>query len=271
MKRIITTLIFLLLINNNAFSWTQEEAREEIKNTQRTLIILDNNLDLRPYIPYDIYSDGLTELLNARTEFENENYSKALYLAVMSMIKLETVAILAEARSYRDKIIIIERDYYKKFGNKGGDKSVGEIKDLVAPQKSIEENKGFLGSIVDANLLKKGNSYRIILLDTKLFRKDKFILTEKGMESLKKIVAVLNADPGTSVKVAGHTSSKDYKEYSKYKAGVVSKFLNKNGIDPSRITTYGIGNSEVMDTPWGFRHLDSVEIIISIGKQAGNE
>jgi len=219
------------------FAFTEEEAREQIRKSQQLLIQIDNNLKLRPYIPYDIYSDALVELLDARKYFRDKNFVTAYYKASMARVKFETLPFLAEAREIRDRIVIMERDQYKK------------------QSKTVKKD-------VLLSFEKKGNNYRKVMLDRNLFRGGAYTITKVGKDDLNEVISVLKADSGISAVIAGHTSFRDTKGVSAYKAGIVSQYLQKNGIDPSRIKVYGVGNTEVMDTPWGYKKIDRIEIIL---------
>ena len=240
MKRSYLVFALLIIFVQPVFSWDEKEAKDVINHTQNILIQIDNNLELRPYIPYDIYGDALAELLQARSFYKDSNYIKSYYFAAMSSIKLETISLLAEAKKIREKIIIIERDYYKSHcGNK------------------------IYRALLNADMHKKGDSYRLIIPDKKIFQKGQSALSARGKEYLERIVEVLNNVTESTITIAGHTGQTDYKEYSRRKANSVEEYFVSRGIKKFRIKTYGLGNNEVIETPWGYRHLDCLELIIS--------
>lgn len=242
MKNKFILIIIIISCSLKAFAWDQPEARKIIKYTQKILIKIDNNLEIRSFIPYDIYGDALTELIEARSNYNDGNYTKAYYLAAVSSIKLETISLLADAKKIREKTIILERDYYR--------------------QQINISNNDICTDLLSANVQQKGDAYVMVIYDKDLFQKDKKGISEQAQHKIAKLINIMAVTQEIKITIAGHTSKTDYKDFSKFKAELISKHLQNSGISADRITTYGMGTNEVMNTPWGFKNIDRVELIL---------
>ncbi len=235
----ILIILFILILTDVLLGFSEEEAQNQIRAAQQMLIQIDNTLRLRPYIPFDIYGDALAELLEARNHLSDKNFGRAYYKASMAKIKFETLPILAEAREIREKILIQERENLKK---KGG--------------------STLYKLIIDASLDRKGDAYHRNMPDSLLFRNPALDLTDRGKKALDSIIEVVKSAESASLILAGHSSDKQGAAYSRNKAEAVSKYMKDAGIPPEKITVYGLGDAEVMDTPLGSMRIDRVEVII---------
>ncbi|UCG27247.1 MAG: PD40 domain-containing protein [Bacteroidales bacterium] len=81
-----------------------------------------------------------------------------------------------------------------------------------------------------------------------LFAFDDYSLSKTATRELDHIYQVLEQNSGIMLKVIGHTDSKGSDTYnislSKKRARTVSEYMSKKGIDPGRLETIGIGESE---------------------------
>ncbi len=80
------------------------------------------------------------------------------------------------------------------------------------------------------------------------FAFDKSALTKAGKDTLEMAVKYLNANPGSKVEIQGHTDSLGTDAYNRSlsdrRATTVMKYLVSRGIDPSRMSAKGMGESE---------------------------
>ena len=80
------------------------------------------------------------------------------------------------------------------------------------------------------------------------FAFDKAALTKAGKDTLEAAVKYLTANPGARVEIQGHTDSIGTDAYNRSlsdrRATSVMTYLRSRGIDPSRMTTKGLGESE---------------------------
>jgi outer membrane protein OmpA-like peptidoglycan-associated protein len=77
---------------------------------------------------------------------------------------------------------------------------------------------------------------------------DKSTLKKEGKDTLETAVKYLNANPGAKVEIQGHTDNIGADEYNRSlsdrRATSVMKYLRERGIDPSRMSTKGFGESQ---------------------------
>ncbi|MBW7935497.1 MAG: OmpA family protein, partial [Gemmatimonadaceae bacterium] len=77
---------------------------------------------------------------------------------------------------------------------------------------------------------------------------DKSNLKQAGKDTLEAAVKYLNANPGAKVEIQGHTDSIGTDEYNRSlsdrRATTVMKYLRDRGIDASRMTIKGYGESD---------------------------
>jgi outer membrane protein OmpA-like peptidoglycan-associated protein len=102
-----------------------------------------------------------------------------------------------------------------------------------------------------------------------LFAVDSAILGADAKGALDEAAAVLNDYPKTAVVIQGHTDSTGSEEYnqslSDRRAGAVKNHLTLRGVDPSRMTTLGLGEGspqESNDTEAGRRRNRRVDLLL---------
>ncbi len=260
---IITAFITAALFLSASVAAAQEtsEIQQEIEKAELLSNDIEGNRELAPFIPYDVYSDALIQLVYARNMLQSNQLVTALFYAKSSYISFKAALALAEAKRLKFDTVEIERDYFKS-------RTAGkETKPYYSDDKRIAPPSD-AAPLIDANLHRINSAYRIQFSDRNLFHDKRFVLHDQGKNSLDKIIRVLKIYPKSSIKIVGHTSSYDYKGYSSRKAGVVADYLKNHDIGPERITRYGMSNREVTDTYYGFRRVDRVEVVITgIGEQ----
>ncbi len=223
---------------------------------------IDSNAELAPFIPFDVFSDGVIQLIYARNMLEQNKLDTALFYARSSYVRFQTAITLAKARKMKFETLELERDYYK---SRKPERLVGPDKKKTPPygEDRRSDSPIDINPLIDAKLHRKDSAYRVQFSDKNLFQNKRFVLHNHGKNSLDKVIRVLKLYPKSQVKVVGHTDSYDYKGYSSKKAGVVADYLKKNNIASERITEYGMSNREVTDTYYGFRRVDRVELVIT--------
>lgn len=242
-----TILITLIIFSSLSplFSWDEKKATSEIQLAQKKMSDLEYNFELKKFIPHDFYAEAVISLRKARLAMEKKDFENAYYHSSMAIVKTETTTVAALVRKTEE-----ER---KKL----------EIEFLRNNQQKEVKKEPVATEILEANLLLKGDLFRIVLPDKNIFRKRSYRLSSDGKDSLEKIIRVLEKFDNANVKIAGHSRHRDLRNYTKRKADFIKKFFIEAGINEGRITTVGAGNHEVMDTAIGFRRVDRVEILIS--------
>ncbi len=113
--------------------------------------------------------------------------------------------------------------------------------------------------------LRKGEK---IILNNLYFDANKAIIKAESFEELNRLYEFLKVNPGTKIEIGGHTNglcSENYcQKLSLSRANAVRDYLVTKGIDSVRITTFGYGSSQPIDsneTTEGRRKNQRVEII----------
>jgi len=138
------------------------------------------------------------------------------------------------------------------------DKQAAEIKQTVAGASVTREGEGILVKF-DSGIL---------------FDVDKTYLKPDAQTSLKQLAVSLQNNPQTNILVVGHTDSTGTAAHnmdlSIRRSGAVKAFLVQQGVDGSRLTTQGKGETEPIasnSTPAGRAQNRRVEIVIVANDQ----
>lgn len=150
-----------------------------------------------------------------------------------------------------------------------------ENQELLNAQRQLAEGlKKELGD-ARAKLEMTQRGLVLTLLDEIFFDSGKDVVKLQGVETLKKVAAVLKeAVPDSPVAVEGHTDNEPIKhsgwksnwELSAARAlAVVHYFINSEGLEPSRLRAVGLGEYQPVasnDTAQGRRQNRRVEVVI---------
>ncbi|MBK0370249.1 OmpA family protein [Flavobacterium agrisoli] len=83
------------------------------------------------------------------------------------------------------------------------------------------------------------------------FELDKFNINKEAAYDLEKVLAVLQDNPTMKIDIRSHTDSRQTKKYnlilSEKRAQATKKWLVQNGIDPTRLTAKGYGESQLVN------------------------
>mgnify|MGYP002150380926 CR=1 FL=1 len=128
----------------------------------------------------------------------------------------------------------------------------------------INLTKEFGAQIISARLVRLSEK---IILDNLYFDANKSIIKPESFEELNRLYEFLKANPGTTIEIGGHTNglcSESYCEkLSLNRANAVREYLINKGIDGIRISTFGYGSTQPIDsnnTPEGRKRNQRVEI-----------
>ncbi len=110
---------------------------------------------------------------------------------------------------------------------------------------------------------------RAVLLETIYFDYDADELREEARASLDAKLRLLNANPGLSIRVAGHCDERGSDEYNialgRRRAEAAKRYLTDRGIDGSRVATSSFGREQPASTgssedAWSKNRRDEFEI-----------
>ncbi len=103
-------------------------------------------------------------------------------------------------------------------------------------------------SVPDAKVERVGEGIVVEFSSNVLFGFDKSEVSSDAKINLDKLVTVLDAYPDTNIEIQGHTDNQGSKSYnqslSERRASAVSSYLQSNGLEKSRLTIKGFGETE---------------------------
>lgn len=109
-----------------------------------------------------------------------------------------------------------------------------------------------------------------LIFNNLIFATDKAVIHESSHDEMNELANLMRDDEGLLLRVEGHTDSRGSDEYnqklSEDRANAVKEYLVEKGIDASRITTVGYGESQPIasnDTQTGLDRNRRVELIVS--------
>ncbi len=137
--------------------------------------------------------------------------------------------------------------------------------------KQAEEMQKVLG---DAEVKRVGEGIVIEFRDKVLFGFDRADLTAQAKTNLDKLTNILQKYPDTNIEVLGHTDSKGTDNYnqslSERRASSVSTYIRTQGVNSSRLSTRGLGESDPKtsnDTDAGQAENRRVEFVITANQK----
>ena len=151
----------------------------------------------------------------------------------------------------------------KSLADDVGVKPIDNTNPEVKPQQPpISEDK-------PVAVVKEPEKVKLVMKDSVLFDFDSYQLKPEAKEMLRKIAKTLNQNPDTVILIVGYTDSTGKFDYnvklSEKRAEAVKNELVLNGVDPSRILTFGCGPKHPIapnDTPEGRALNRRVEILV---------
>jgi outer membrane protein OmpA-like peptidoglycan-associated protein len=125
--------------------------------------------------------------------------------------------------------------------------TVGGATGAVIGHEMDKQAKEIEQTVPDAKVERVGEGIVVEFSSAVLFGFDKSDLSNEATENLDKLVKVLNTYPDTNIEVQGHTDSKGTEAYnqalSEKRATTVTDYLASKGIDKSRMTIKGFGET----------------------------
>jgi len=123
----------------------------------------------------------------------------------------------------------------------------GGVTGAVIGKKMDKQAEEIEKNVPGAKVERVGEGIVVDFEEKILFAFDKSDLSPSSTTSLDKLVKVLKDYPDTNIEVQGHTDSKGSDDYnmklSERRAAEVSAFLRGRGVQDSRLTTKGYGES----------------------------
>jgi outer membrane protein OmpA-like peptidoglycan-associated protein/Tol biopolymer transport system component/Tfp pilus assembly protein PilF len=102
---------------------------------------------------------------------------------------------------------------------------------------------------IQLHRIKKDN---VVILNNVFFETGSYVLLERSVSELNRLVELLKNNPTLKIKISGYTDNQGddniNQPLSENRAKAVVLFLIKNGISPSRLTYAGFGKTKPIDT-----------------------
>ncbi|NOZ93116.1 MAG: OmpA family protein [Acidobacteria bacterium] len=142
--------------------------------------------------------------------------------------------------------------------------AVGHKRDKMAAEMERIQN-------LEVQRQQAENDLKVIVNNRILFDLDSAVLQPAALPTLNDMADVLNRYPKARIIVTGYTDSSGDEEHnlklSERRAQSVANYLISRGVDPSRITAVGLGESDPIDTnqtPQGRQNNRRVEFRIHL-------
>lgn len=136
-----------------------------------------------------------------------------------------------------------------------------------------ELKKGLEGT--EVKVQRQGNDLNVVMPGNVAFASGSANISSSFYPALNSVASVLAKSPDTTISISGHTDSKGSpsvnQPLSKNRADSVARYLAKKGVDPQRIQTEGLADSNPIasnDTEAGRSKNRRVEVTIHSPQQA---
>ncbi|GGF41659.1 OmpA family protein [Echinicola rosea] len=167
------------------------------------------------------------------------------------------------------------------IGNQKGNTAAGAVIGAAvggaagaAIGKYMDKQAKEMEEIENAEVERVGEGIQVTFDSGILFGFDSYELTPQAQENVMEMARILNEYPDTNIMIDGHTDSKGSEQYnqklSEQRAGSVANYLKMQGIDSSRLTTVGHGESLPVasnDTDAGRAENRRVEVAITANEE----
>jgi outer membrane protein OmpA-like peptidoglycan-associated protein len=152
--------------------------------------------------------------------------------------------------------------------------TVGGVSGAIIGRQMDKQAEEIAKEIGDADVIREGEGIVIKFKEQVLFAYDRSDLNANAKTSLDKLRTTLLKYPETNITIIGHTDSKGTKKYnqtlSESRANSVATYTSQNGIDNSRLTTIGKGETDPIatnETEEGSASNRRVEFIITANEK----
>jgi outer membrane protein OmpA-like peptidoglycan-associated protein len=167
----------------------------------------------------------------------------------ITLTNSEPILFYAQNRSRHSQKELIDPLDYEKQNKQNIDLTLilspkGEIKNVITSQSSPDIDPREKDDVFPF----KVNKDKIILLENIYFEKSKPNVLSVSFDELRKLAEILKKKSLLKIRIEGHTDNVGNKnsllELSKLRAEEIKKFLISEGVDESRISTMGFGDTK---------------------------
>jgi outer membrane protein OmpA-like peptidoglycan-associated protein len=264
MKKILVTAVSVLILSGMLYAHNKKLATETIQNAEAKIADIEKLDDIKQFIPYKLYSEGLMNIVNAKTSLAQNNFGRSYYLASIAYIQLDCSVIQAETNK-----IVLAGGSIKPSGTDDKktipDGSTPDPGKKIVPDGTgpVPDSSKTSSLIERAGLEKKQSVYVRSINDDEIFHADGFTVNTNGKNILNRVIDLMKENPESKITVISHLHRRDNHGIGLRKSDAVRSFISGRGINAGRITTISSGSREVVKSGSGFRRIDRIEIIIS--------
>jgi outer membrane protein OmpA-like peptidoglycan-associated protein len=130
--------------------------------------------------------------------------------------------------------------------------AAGGATGAVIGRKMDRQAEAIAKEMKDAEIIREGEGIIIRFNEKVLFAYDRSDLNANAKTNLDKLNAILTQYPQTNITIIGHTDSKGSEEYNQTlsvnRAGAVTAYAGQNGINTTRLTAIGKGETDPIAT-----------------------
>jgi outer membrane protein OmpA-like peptidoglycan-associated protein len=152
--------------------------------------------------------------------------------------------------------------------------AVGGTAGAIIGHDMDKQAKQIQTEIPGAKVERVGEGIKVEFNEKILFAFSKSDLSDSAKMNLDHLATILKNNPKTNIEIQGHTDSRGTEEYnmglSLRRANSVRDYLISQGVDPSRMTVKGYGETAPAysnDTPEGMAQNRRVEFLITANDQ----
>ncbi len=264
--RTVTSMSCLLLIAGCA----SNQAPPELEKQKQTLNEMENSPVISQYAPIerDEYSKLVSKTEEAWQKNKDDLYKHNLYLAER---QADITRGTADTKNYQEKIRESAQQHQVMLQQSQEDR-LSSAKNRAS---SAEDKIKRLAQELENAKTKKTDRGMVLTLSSILFESGTAEIKPGSERTLEKLATYLKEYPELKVVIEGFTDSVGAASYNKQlsenRARSVMQALNENGVDESRVSAVGRGESyPVTDntTPAGRQQNRRVELIINEESEA---
>ncbi|HEU4902836.1 MAG TPA: OmpA family protein [Flavisolibacter sp.] len=156
--------------------------------------------------------------------------------------------------------------------------AAGGATGAVIGRKMDKQAEAIAKEMKDAEIIREGEGIIVRFSEKVLFAYDRSDLNTMAKTNLDKLNAILTQYPETNITVIGHTDSKGAKDYNQTlsveRAGSVTAYAGQNGINTTRLTALGKGETDPIatnETEEGRSQNRRVEFVITANEKMKEE
>jgi len=256
MNKIMIQSILLIILCTNMYAKNIDKkndfAKDELKAIKEAEEIKNKTIAKAEATKIKVIAKAIKDRTIA--EVEAIKIKNIAEIEVKSISEMKAIKAKAEAAKAK---AIAEAEEAKKEAELLYKETIKRIKIKIKPAKKVEKeplqkienNESIQDKAVNQveNSAAEGNISNLLKVRNIEFKRNKAILTQKGIETVVQLSEILNQYPSVHIEIAGYTDSDGSKKFnlnlSQARVNAVKKILVSSGIDESRLVAKGYGEA----------------------------